>query len=260
MVLADKFPEMQLAEQAGQPGYEQVAQRIAAYIRTEHLQPGDRLPTERALGEQLGVGRTVIREAVKMLSALGIVRARQGSGLYVNSDPQPFTTTAITLSITVSPENVQSLFEFRFTIETQTARLAAERITPRDLHVLEEIVERNSHYAEIQDAAGTSESETQFYQSDAQFHHAIAEASHNPFFISSVTTIFRLQHWVTRVATEARIGSYLTAAQQHRAIFTAIKNGQPEEAAEAMREHIATVLNDYTQEVQRRLWGEARSV
>jgi GntR family transcriptional repressor for pyruvate dehydrogenase complex len=256
MVLVDKFPEIHPTEQAGQPGYEQVAQRIVTYIRTEHLQPGDRLPTERALGEQLGVSRTVIREAVKMLSALGIVRVRQGSGLYVNSESQPFTTTAIMLPMTVSPENVQSLFDFRFTIETQTARLAAERITPRDLRVLEEIVERNYHCAEIQDIPGLSESDAQFYQSDAQFHHGIAEATHNPFFISSVTAIFRLQHWVTSVVTENQMGSYLRAAQQHRTIFTAIKNGQPEEAAEAMREHITTVLNDYTQEVQRRLWGE----
>src|SRR5438552_3077920 len=65
------------------PRSETAAAKIAEYIAQHGLQPGDRLPAGRGFGEQLGVSRTVVREAVKMLATTGFVRARQGSGLYV---------------------------------------------------------------------------------------------------------------------------------------------------------------------------------
>src|SRR5690242_15518255 len=79
------------------PGYETIATKISELIGASGLRPGDRLPTEQALSEQLGVSRTMVREAVKLLSAAGVVRARRGSGLFVDGAARPFTTAAINL-------------------------------------------------------------------------------------------------------------------------------------------------------------------
>ena len=136
MAIADQDPALG----STRPAYERTAARIADFIAAEALQPGERLPTERALGERLGVSRTVVREAIKVLSAGGLVRARQGSGLYVADRPHPFATAALDLSMPVDPEHMLNLFEFRLTLETQCAQLAAERSTPRELRALEELV------------------------------------------------------------------------------------------------------------------------
>src|SRR5947209_6417913 len=137
MGLTNKATLMRAMDGARRPGYEKAAEKIVEFITTSGLKVGDRLPTERVLSQQLGVSRTVVREAVKMLAALGIVRTHQGSGLYVKSEPHPFASAVIDVSMSVDPKDVLSLFEFRCTLEVQTARLAAERITPKELRMLQ---------------------------------------------------------------------------------------------------------------------------
>jgi DNA-binding FadR family transcriptional regulator len=232
------------------PGYETAAAKIAEFITTSGLRPGDRLPTERALGERLGVSRTVVREAVKVLTATGLVRARQGSGLYVAAEPRPFATAAIDLSMPVDPAHMVSLFEFRCMLEMQTARLAAERITPREVHALQEAVTTNRLGAE-------SDRVDQFNEGDVSFHQGIAEASRNPFLAASVATVFRLQRWAIAMVLSGVPGSLLVAAEQHAAILEAIRSGQSEAAAAAMQTHVQTVMSAYQQEVRRRLVGAA---
>ena len=248
MALANKPPAHQTMGSVRRPGYEKAAEKIVEFITASGFKAGDRLPTERALSQQLGVSRTVVREAVKMLAALGIVRTHQGSGLYVKSEPHPFATAAIDVSLSVDPADVLSLFEFRRTLEVQTARLAAERITPRELRMVQESIELNKQSAE-------SNQKEQFYQSDVAFHQCIAEATRNPFLASAVATVVRLQHWATTIAIGGPPGSLRVAADQHVAILAAIRDGQPDKAAQAMQTHLDTVMASYQQELRRRLIG-----
>jgi DNA-binding FadR family transcriptional regulator len=238
------------ADAIRRPGYETAAAKIAEFITTSGLRPGDRLPTERALGERLGVSRTVVREAIKVLAATGLVRTRQGSGLYVAGEPRPFATAAIDLLMPVDPEHMLSLFEFRCTLEMQSARLAAERITPRELHALQEAVTLNRLGAE-------SDRVDQFNEGDVSFHQGLAAASRNPFLASSVAAVLRLQRWAIAMVLAGVPGSLLVAAEQHAAILEAIRNGQSEAAAAAMQTHVQTVMSAYQQEVRRRLIGTA---
>ncbi len=240
-----------IANSISRPGYETIATKIAELISTAGLRPGDRLPTERALGEQLGVSRTVVREAVKILTASGMVRARQGSGLYVADRPRPFEIAAIDLSMPVDPEHMLGLFEFRRTLEMQTARLAAERITPRELRRLEEIVDAHRRAAE----AGQDD---WLSAPDVEFHNGIAAAARNPFFVSSVATVHRLQGRAIELLIATVPGSLLVAAEQHRAIFDAIHAGRPDAAATAMETHVQTVMTSYQQEMRRRMLGDAQ--
>src|SRR5262249_51534708 len=125
------------------PAYETVATKIVALIASSGLQAGNRLPTEQELGERLGVSRTVVREAVKVLVATGQVYTRKGSGLYVAARQSPFTAVALDPLVPVDPEHVISLYEFRLTLEVTTARLAAERSTPREVRILREALVLN---------------------------------------------------------------------------------------------------------------------
>ncbi|MBO0779942.1 MAG: FadR family transcriptional regulator [Ktedonobacteraceae bacterium] len=231
------------------PGYETIAEKIVDFIHTSGLRPGDRLPTEQNLGEQLGVSRAMVREAVKLLTARGLVRTRRGSGIYVANGEYPRATAAINLSMPVDPEHILALFEFRSLQETLTARLAAERITHSEVRALEEAVEHNRLGAE------TGQWET-FIEADIAFHQGIAQASHNPFLAETVATTFRLQRWAIRLVTGGAPGSLLKSAEQHTEILDAIKSGQPEAAAQAMQSHVQTVIAEYQAEVRRLLTGQ----
>ncbi len=256
MTLANKVPAIHTGSKANgiqRPAYEVAASRIAEFITASGLKPGDRLPTERVFSEQLGVSRTVVREAVKILAASGIVRTHQGSGLYVMNEPHPFATAAIDLSMSVEPEDVLSLFEFRLTLELTTGRLAAERITPKELRLLQEAVELNRQSAEMHQLK-------QFHESDSAFHLGLAEATRNPFLASTVATVFRLQDWAVNMVTGDPPGSLLVAAEQHAAILSAVRNGQPDEVALPMRTHIQTVISSYQNEVRRRLRGGKEAI
>lgn len=226
------------------PGYEAVVEEIQKLIIEMCLQPGDRLPTEHQLSERLGVGRTMVREAIKMLTAQGRLRTRRGSGIYVNDGAHPFTAATIDMSMTVEPKDVLSLFEFRITQEMQTVRLATERITMREVRALEQAVELHRIGAETGDTA-------KFDEGDDRFHRGIAAASHNPFLASALSTVLRLQVWAVTIAVGAFPGSLLIASQQHQEILAALKEGDAETAAAVMRTHIETVAREYEHALRR---------
>jgi DNA-binding FadR family transcriptional regulator len=229
-----------------------VAASITGLIKESGLHAGDRLPTERALSERLGVSRTVVREAVKVLTAAGLVRARQGSGLYVANDPHPFATS-LTMAWPVEPERILDLFEFRRTLEMRTAHLAAERITPREVHAVEEALAQHFRMARAGELEQFSHPSgiTDQPNPDTLFHEGIASATHNDFFTRTVSTTHRLQTRAIALVLAHAPGSYLVAAEQHAAILDAIRRGDPEAAAAAMEAHIDTVRTAYLHEVRR---------
>jgi DNA-binding FadR family transcriptional regulator len=237
---------------AYQPGYETTAAKIVELIRDAGLRPGDRLPTEQALADQLGVSRTIVREAVKLLSATSIVQARRGSGLYVAAASRPFAAAVIDLSMPVDPEHMLSLFEFRCMLEMQTVLLAAERITLRELRSLQEAVSLTRQAAETENRA-------EFEAGDAAFHQGIAEASRNPFLTSAVATSHRLQRWAISMVLAGAPSSLRVAAEEHAAILSAISDGQGQAAATLMQTHVQTTATAYQHEVRKLLTGASAS-
>src|SRR6266852_3918399 len=241
---------MKSAENGYRPAYETIAAKIAELIASADLKPGDRLPTEHELSEQLGVSRTVVREAVKVLVATGLVYTRRGSGLYVANKASSLQTTMFGSLLPVDPTQVISLYEFRLVLELPAARMAAERITPLELRELREVVALNWRSAETQQRQ-------QWSESDAAFHRVIAEATHNPFLASTIATTTRAQVWVFDIAAGRTQALLLTYAEQHAAILEAIQEGEPGAAAQAMQIHLEWALSHSKQEVRRRLGVEA---
>lgn len=238
---------MTLDSRAERQSYQDVASRIMQLIADTGLKPGDRLPTERELVSALGVSRHKISQAVKALEVSGVLHPQQGSGVYVTSTSPPTATGIIDVTVRGNPRQVEQLCEFRMTLEMQTARLAAERTTPRQLRVIEEAALGAQSNAENHEA---------WTRADTDFHMGIAQATGNEYLISAVSTVIRLQFWAgDRVMGNdgGTPGNPFISAEQHLKIFQAIRDGNPDAAALCMQEHIQTFLKNYLLEVSRRM-------
>ncbi|MFF4488169.1 FadR/GntR family transcriptional regulator [Streptomyces sp. NPDC001544] len=232
------------------PGYEVVAERILEFIAASRLVPGDRLPTENDLAQQLDTSRAVVREAVKILSALGRVRAHKGRGLFVADDEGMLLTSRWGgFFRPVDLDHVLMLFEFRRVQETAAAKLAATRATPAELRTIEVAMQQCRH--------GYAHGEVDvFNQADDDFHAAVAAASHNTFLRSAVRDARRLQRQSSAIGIHDTFGEGTAAAvEEHEAIYRAIRDGRPDEAAAATAVHLDRTLEDYRREIQRRLFG-----
>lgn len=210
--------------------YEQVVRQIESAIRSGQLARGERLPTERELGATFDVSRGVVREAIKVLSAMGLVEARQGSGLYVRNEPIQSVTRAFVLSVSPSAESVEKLFEFRTGLEREAAAFAALRRTDNDLAAIFAAVTLTEQSRDPLDW-------DRFGDADSSFHRAIALASGNPYLSVAITTAREMQRDVVNLFSK-HPGSIDTAIDHHHQIYAAIRDRSPDEAAYLMTEHI----------------------
>jgi GntR family transcriptional regulator, transcriptional repressor for pyruvate dehydrogenase complex len=235
---------------AYRPRYELVAEQILQLIADLRLQPGDRMPTENELAARLGTSRTVVREAVKILSAIGRVRAQKGRGLYVADDEGMLGSSRWEgFFLPTDLDHVYMLFEFRRVQETAASRLAATRATPAELRAIEAAAEtcREGH------VTGQA---TLFDQGDDDFHMGIAAASHNPFLVAAVREARRLQRQSSTIGLHGTVGGHAEEAiVEHAAIYQAIRDGDPDAAAQAAAVHLDKTLEDYRREIQRRVFG-----
>lgn len=232
------------------PGYELVAERVLQLIAESGLRPGDRMPTEKELAERLDASRSVVREAVKILSAIGRVRAHKGRGLYVADDDGMLGSSRWGgFFLPTDLDHVYMLFEFRRIQETAASRLAAVHATPAELRAIETAVETCRQGHETGQAA-------LFDHGDDDFHLAVAVASHNQFLVASVREARRLQHQSSTIGLHGTVGGHAReAVEEHAAIYRAIRDGKPDEAAEAAATHLDNTLEDYRREIQRRVFG-----
>ncbi|WP_328841714.1 FadR/GntR family transcriptional regulator [Streptomyces europaeiscabiei] len=232
------------------PGYEIVAERILEYIAEARMVAGDRLPTEIDLAQTLNTSRAVVREAVKILSALGRVRAHKGRGLFVADDEGMLITSRWGgFFRPVDIDHVLMLFEFRRVQEMSASSLAATRATPSELRTIEVAMEQCRH--------GFVHGQVDvFNQADEDFHAAVTAASHNTFLASAVRDARRLQRQSSAIGIHDSFSEHTGAAvEEHEAIYRAIRDGRPEEAAQAAAVHLDRTLEDYRREIQRRLFG-----
>ena len=211
--------------------YEEVVRQVERAIRTSHLHRGQRLPTERQLAETFGVSRGVIREAVKVLGAMGLVEARQGSGLYVQNDTIPTVTRAFILSVSPDTESIERLFEFSRGLESDAARFAAHRRGPLHLEEMRKTIEAIERATDPIDW-------NLFAACDNAFHKAIAQASANPYLEVAIATARDMQRDVVNLVAD-RAGSIRAAIAHHRSVLDAIERRDADSAARTMADHIA---------------------
>jgi GntR family transcriptional repressor for pyruvate dehydrogenase complex len=208
---------------------DKVADLLLQTITARGLRPGDRLPSERELGEQFGVSRTVVREAVRSLAAKGVIEVRTGSGLRVAAVDATAVSDAMTLFLRGSGVlDYGPVHEVRTTIEIQVAGLAAERATREDVDSLSTFCERMARDVDDVEAASLH---------DVAFHRAVAEAAHNPLFVIMLDSIGDVMLEIRR-ATLGIPGRPEKGITAHRRILACIAAHDQGGAREAMRAHL----------------------
>jgi len=210
----------------------QIAEQIRSSILAGEFAPGEKLPPERELAEMFGVSRPSVREALNLLAASGLVMSYQGGGTVVMSLMETTAGNPMTELIRSQQERALDVIEVRKAIEASTAFYAAQRALPEDIRTMERIVDGlRENLEELKPSENL----------DANFHLAIAKATHNIVWLHLMQNIFdamkEFQQSVWRAV-------YLTGEdhhllyQHHRRIFEAIRNRDPEAARAAMADHL----------------------
>lgn len=211
---------------------DEVSDRLSAAIRSDLASDQGLLPSERAMAEQFGVSRPVIREAVKRLEHQGLLEVRQGYGIRVIDELHRPLNGSLSLLIPDATERLRQLHETRLALEPEAARLAALRATPEQVEQL----------GEIQARLEATEDNAEAIAIDLEFHHALAEASGNLMFrliLDSLGDISR----ESRERTIGRVGKQ-SAIDHHRKILDAIVAGDPIDATAAMQFHLGEAWKD----------------
>ena len=210
---------------------DRLATRLGAQIDAGALRPGDRLPTEQRLAEAHGVSRTVVREAVHQLKSRGLLRSRQGSGVFVTAAP---LNEALTLDLALidSIEDVLRVREVRRALEAETAALAAERATRAQVAALRKAL-RGIDRSVAEGRDGVDE--------DLAFHRLLAEAAANPHFgriLEFLEQYTKESMRVTRRNDATRSDFVEAVRSEHAAIVEAIAAGDPALARKRAVQHM----------------------
>ncbi len=208
--------------------YSQVVSRIVGLIL--RCEPGDRLPPEREITEELGVARSTVREAMRSLAFLGAVEPRRGDGVYVGRVDEKVLNRVIEMGLLFQKSKVSEIIEVRRLLETEAARLAACNRTTEDCETLRQsVANMNSNLGNLDP----------FTALDLEFHIAVSRAGHNSVLGYLINTLRGLlQMWIERAFSSPSIDMEGISVE-HEAVCDAIIAGDPEKASSLMSVHLA---------------------
>lgn len=205
---------------------EQTADKLIAHIVANELKNGDRLPNETHLSSLLGVGRSTLREAVRMLASRNILEARHGAGIFICKNPGIADDPLGFTFIKDKEKLIADLIEFRMLVEPRVAALAALNATPEQVEALAALA---NAVEEKYDAGGSHKHE------DAAFHAKLGELSGNIVMPSLEPIIFNaIELFID--TTQALLKEETLSS--HRAIVDAVKRRDPVAAEDAMTLHL----------------------
>lgn len=201
-------------------------------IASNQLKPGDQLPPERELGEQFGVSRTVIREAVRALRAKGLLEVRSGSGVRIVAVDGKTVGESMRHFVHGSSLDYGKVDEVRRVLEVEAAGIAAERATEEDIAAIDSTMEAfDGERADLE----------QSVLHDLAFHRALAGATHNELFLVLHDSMGEMLLEVRRRNLSRGRNERRLVSQMHRRIRDAVAAHDPAEARDAMRDHLGHV-------------------
>jgi GntR family transcriptional regulator, transcriptional repressor for pyruvate dehydrogenase complex len=223
------------------PTAEQVLDQIRDLIARGELHPGDRLPAERDLAKQLGISRPSLRAGLRMLVAMGLLRARHGSGTYITDGPPALGSEQLSLLAELHGFTFDQMFEARRVLEAQIAGLAAERATAEQLAAIAD---------EVSNMYATLDQPQKYLIHDILFHRAIAAASQNPILATVVEMVSSVMY-DRRRETIGRAHDFKESIEMHERVYRAIRAHHPDDARAAMDEHLVRAQKAYRTEEAR---------
>ncbi|MEU7693769.1 GntR family transcriptional regulator [Microbispora hainanensis] len=235
--------------------FEEVLARIEERIAADGLTVGDRLPGERQLAEQLGVGRSSVREALRVLETLGVVASQAGrgpdAGAVLTSRPGEALTDLLRLHLGLATLSMREVIDTRLMIEqwaaarAASARAASAQTAPAQTASVQTASAQaasaqaaTGRMAEAIAAMDAARDPAEFVEHDIAFHLALAEAAGNRLIMAVMRA---LRDALRRYAVDAvvRLGDTGGLQDDHRRIHRAIEDGDAGAAAAAVAEHLA---------------------
>lgn len=215
---------------------EEIFDQIRSAIVEGKLKPGEKLPTERELMQEMGVSRVPIREALKLLATMGFVETKQGGGSYVRSLVTDRVRDPLNQIIKDNLHKIFELLEVRKEIETWSAYRAAQRASADDITTLGQIMDKTKVYFDKKKTPPT--------ELDADFHLAIAQCSSNTIQAHLAYTIYEIfkEYFDFLTKNICFNKKYQQAIyDQHFAIYDAVRRRRPQDAKKRMMEHLTFV-------------------
>jgi len=195
-----------------------VVGKLQQRLSLGEFRPGEKLPSEPELMEQFGVGRSTIREAIRILANAGLVSVRQGSGTYVEAQ----RGIAEPLSQRLRRADAGDLDEVRQLLEMKTAERAAQHRSRKDIEKMKALLKKRDEASKAGDKEGS-------ISADIQFHVAVAEASRNEILADLYKTIAEQMTRHFR-ATHSDTGSFIRSQHLHESLLNSIVDQDPRKA------------------------------
>ena len=223
---------------------QEIIKRLVSLIVEEGLRPGERLPSERELITQFSVGRSSLREAIRILSAIGVVRVSVGEGMFVGSGDLSLISRPLTLGLMIGEQSRNDLIEARRLLEVEMAGLAADRATK------EETDRIGAHLAVMRASQLTDPK--RYARADLDFHLAVAAASHNHLLFNLLETLRDvLGALIEKVVVHYDRNHMPQSFKVHVPIFDAIQKRNSKAARVAMAVHLDRLEERLTKAISR---------
>lgn len=218
---------------------EQVFDYIFKEIANKRLKSGDKLPNERRLSEELEISRPPLREALKALSAIGLLKTTPGGGSYVNDYGKEYIHTILKFLSVCDEKLMLDFFQLRKALETEATRMAAQNMTEKQLERLKSIHEKRKNlYDSNLDDIETIRPILQ--NLDFDFHNQIIKASGNDIFsefLEAIRETLRLQQKFA--SKDFSISG--SSMEYHERLIDAFSRKDPDGAAKIMHKHLSEV-------------------
>lgn len=213
---------------------DRAAEQLLDLVVSGDLSPGERLPPERELCARLEVSRTVVREALNLLEARGLISIEHGRGAVVSGGDTRAVRDTLGLLLRVQPGTLRELLEMRRILEVEIAGLAARRAGPEDVLAMEAQLERMRGSIDIPEG---------YVDADVEFHALLARSVRNGVLLTMLEPVVDLLRASRRVSA-ARPGNAERALGEHERILRRVEIGDAEGAREEMRSHLANTARD----------------
>ena len=213
-------------------------EQITRWLSSQQWKPGDALPSERQLMQQLGISRVAVREALRVLEVMGLVEVQPGRGIFV-TQPEHSICGPLEKWLSIHQEALLEHFEVRMLIEPHAAAFCAQRASRDQIGAMKKALEKFKEANTRKDLIG-------MIRADTQLHQLIAVATGNRTLATLMGTFTSslLEGWKASLRVEGRGDKTVL---EHGAIVEAIEKGDSEEAKTLMREHLKSAVRELKQ-------------
>lgn len=214
--------------------YEEVVERIKNMVENGELKMGEKLPTERAMAEELNVSRASIREAIRSLEVIGLVECKQGAGNYIRKDFSEILLEPLSMMFMLKQGSAMDIYELREVLELSTIMLSAKRIGKEDLEKLKNLIKMFKE----------SDIESNNVIIDKEFHYTIVRAANNQLITNLLNVVSQL---MDKFITDLRKNILESSENKekllelHEKIYFALEEKDDYKAYTALKDHFKLI-------------------